>query len=86
MRPALHKLKTAVKHPATQLVTGIILLSTGIATACYEFMDAERNFRLGVHHGVALLGLIQVLGSIPELVDGLDRAFQAAEKKAPEDK
>lgn len=81
MKPALRTLKAVVDHPATQLVTGMILLISGLASAYYDFTSAEHRFRLGVHHGVLLWGLVQVLGSIPNLVEGIDQTIQAAEKK-----
>ena len=82
MKPLLRTLKTAIEHPATQLVTGTILLISGLASAYYDFTSAEHTFRLGVHHGVLLWGLVQVLGSIPNLVEGIDQTIQAAEKKS----
>jgi hypothetical protein len=80
MRRFLDGLKAFVKHPATQLVTGLVLLISGGWEIVLDFMSAEHSLRLGVHHGVALFGLIQILGSLPELVEGLDRAFGAVEK------
>ena len=81
MRRFLDGLKAFIKHPATQLVTGLVLLISGGWEIALDFMSAEHSFRLGVHHGVALFGLIQVLGSLPELVEGLDRAFRAVERR-----
>jgi hypothetical protein len=79
MKPALHKLRIFVKHPVTQMVTGLILLVSGGAEVLYDFLAAERSFALGAHHGVALFGLMQMLGSLPEIVDGIDRSFNAVE-------
>ena len=84
MRRLLDSLKSFVKHPGTQLATGLILLISGGWEVVLDFMSAERSFHLGVHHGVALFGLIQVLGSLPELVDGLSRSFEAIEKRRKE--
>jgi hypothetical protein len=81
MKRFLQKLKAVVKHPATQLVTGLILLISGGTEVVLDVLSAERSFHLGVHHGVALFGLIQMLGSLPELVEGLDQSFQAVEKQ-----
>src|SRR4029453_15216930 len=80
MKPWLRRLKAFAKHPATQLITGLILLISGGYEIVLDFMNAEHSLRLGVHHGVAVFGLIQVLGSLPELVEGLDRSFKAMEK------
>ena len=84
MKGFLGKLKAFVKHPATQLITGLILLISGGYEVVLDFMTAEHSLRLGVHHGVAVFGLIQVLGSLPELVEGLDRSFRAIEKREEE--
>jgi hypothetical protein len=80
MKASLRRLKAVIEHPATQLTTGMILLISGLATAYYEFSSTERTFRLGVHHGVFLWGLVQVLGSIPNLVEGVAQTVQVAEK------
>jgi hypothetical protein len=84
MKRFLDKLKAVVKHPTTQFVTGLILLVSGGTEVVLDFVSAEHSFRLGVHHGVALFGLIQMLGSLPELVDGLSRAFEGIEKRREE--
>ncbi|HZL91681.1 MAG TPA: hypothetical protein VFB96_25140 [Pirellulaceae bacterium] len=81
MRPALHKVKAVVEHPATRLATGAVLLASGLASAYYDLTSAERTFRWGVHHGVLLWGIVQMLGSLPDLVEGIDRTIQAAEHK-----
>ena len=47
----------------------------------FDFIDAEHKFRLGAHHGVALFGLIQMLGSLPDLVEGLDRSFEVIDQR-----
>jgi hypothetical protein len=82
MKRLLQALQRFVKHPATQLATGLILLVSGGWEVVLDFLSAEHSFRLGVHHGVALFGLIQILGSLPELVEGIDRSFEAIEKRA----
>lgn len=81
MKRSLHHLKSFIHNPLTELATGLILLISGLATAYYEFTDAEQTLRLGVHHGVALWALVQVLGSLPDLIDGIERSVQAMEKK-----
>jgi len=81
MHPFLLKVKAFAQHPLTQLVVGMILLISGLGQAIDDILHAEHSFRLGVHHGVALLGLVQVLGSLPSIVDGLDRYFRSVDKR-----
>ena len=80
MKRYLRSLKTFAEHPATQLVTGLILLFSGGSEVISEFMDAEKQFRLGAHHGIAIYGLIQVVGSIPNIVDGIAKSFGGIEQ------
>ncbi len=80
MKRFLRQLKAVVQHPTTQLVTGFILLISGGTEVVFDFIDAEHKFRLGAHHGVALFGLIQMLGSLPDVVEGLDRSFEVIDK------
>jgi len=84
MKQFLQKLKAVVKHPVTQLVTGLILLISGGWEVVLDFINAEHSLRLGTHHGVALFGLIQMLGSLPDLVGGLDQSFKVIEKRSEE--
>lgn len=74
------RLKAFVRHPGTQLFVGLVLLVSGITEVVYDFWDAEHAFRLGAHHGVALFGLAQVLGSLPDAIEGIDRAFEAVDQ------
>jgi hypothetical protein len=81
MKIFLARLKALVQHPGTQLVTGFILLVSGGTEVVFDFVDAEHKFRLGAHHGVALFGLIQMLGSLPDIVEGLDRSFEVIDER-----
>ena len=54
------------ENPFFNLVAGMIL----IITAGYECIDTLGEFKLGVHHGVAVFGLFQVLKSFPEMFHG----------------
>lgn len=80
MRLTLTRLRNFVKHPVTQLVTGLILLISGGTEVVYDFIDAEHILKLGAHHGVALFGLIQALGSLPDVIEGLDESFRAVDE------
>lgn len=81
MHTALRKLKAFVKHPVTQLATGLILMISSGWEVVLDFLNTEHSFRLGVHHGVALFGLCQVMGNLPDVVIGLDHSFEAMEKR-----
>jgi len=84
MKRFLQTLNAFVKHPVTQLVTGLILLISGGTEVVLDFINAEHSFRLGAHHGVAVFGLIQMLGSLPDLVGGLDQSVKVIENRRDE--
>jgi hypothetical protein len=81
MHPALTRLKSFISSPFTQFATGLILLISGCATAYYEFVEADHTLRIGVHHGVVIWAVVQVLGSLPDLIVGIDRSIEAMEKR-----
>lgn len=60
------------------------MLFSGAIEIWYDIESTEHSFRWGVHHGVAIFGLVQVLGSLPALIDGTDRAFTAIEERQNE--
>jgi len=80
MHRHLQRLKKYVHSPYTEFATGLILLVSGLASAYYDFVDADHTMRLGVHHGVILWSLVQVFGSLPDFIDGLERSVEAIEK------
>lgn len=81
MHPALARLRALISSPLTQFATGLILLFSGCATAYYELVQADQTVRFGVHHGIILWAAVQVLGSLPDLIDGIDRSIEAMEKR-----
>lgn len=81
MKRVLQWLRLIVQNPVTQLVTGLILLISGGSEVITELMEAQHSFRLGVHHGVALVGLIQSLGSLPDVVEGLEHSMRGVDKE-----
>lgn len=81
MRPSLRRLKSLIQSPVTTFLTGTILLVSGLTSIYDDFTSAEHTFRLGVHHGVALWAIVQVLGSLPDLIDGIERSVQLIEKR-----
>lgn len=81
MSRRLPRLRAVIASPYTQLITGVILLVSGCATTYYEFAEADHTFRLGVHHGIVIWAVVQILGSLPDLIDGIDRSIDAIERK-----
>ena len=56
-----------VENPYVNFITGLVLIFTS-GVEVFESLDEE--FKLGVHHGVFVFGILQVLRSLPEFIEG----------------
>jgi hypothetical protein len=72
--------KAVMDHPAIHLLVGLILILTGIVETYHSLTDESRAFRVAAHHGIMVLGLFQVLQSLPSIIEGLRKWLQALEK------
>ena len=67
----MQKLNSFAEHPGINLLVGLILLGTG-SYESWSALSAEiQQFNLGAYYGMMVLGLVQVLKAIPELVEGI---------------
>jgi hypothetical protein len=85
MRRLLSLLKAFVDHPTTRLLVGLALVLTGLTEICRDIIDESRQFRVGIHHGVFILGLAQTLSALPDVVLGIEKWLLAAETVKVED-
>ena len=72
-------IKGFVEHPVTRLVVGLILIVTSSVEAYDSFHNDLYRWRLRAHHGLLVLGFVNVLAAIPSLIEGLGHylAFRA---------
>ncbi len=75
----LNRLKTIVDHPVTHLLVGLALMTTGCMQIYDDLVGDSQQFRVGVHHGIVLLGVIQALSALPDVAHGIERWLMAAE-------
>jgi hypothetical protein len=73
------RLKIIVDHPVTHLLVGLALMTTGSMQIYDDLIGDSQQFRVGVHHGVVLLGVIQALSALPDVAHGIERWLMAAE-------
>jgi hypothetical protein len=66
-------LKRFVDHPLTKLVVGLILIASGLIEAYDTVLDDLHRLRVRVGHGVVILGIVNVLASLPEVIEGIER-------------
>jgi len=72
-------LKNFSENPWVNLISGLVLVYTS-GIEVFDSLDEE--FKAGVHHGVFLFGIIQLLRSLPEFVEGATRIREGKEKKS----
>ena len=65
-------LRRFVNHPVTQFVVGLILIASGLIEAYDTVLDDLHHLRVRVGHGVVILGLVNVLASLPGVIQGID--------------
>ena len=65
-------LKRFVDHPMTKLGVGLILIASGLIEAYDTVLDDLHHLRVRVGHGVVILGLVNVLASLPAVIEGIE--------------
>lgn len=75
----LKRLGRFVKHPATKLTVGLILVFTSGTEVVEDLMDDIPGIKIGAHHGLLVLGLLNAISSIPDMVEGLEKALESSE-------
>ena len=58
-----------------KFITGVVLLTSGIDEAFDTLFADLSALKLGAHHGVMMLGFVNVLSSLPDMLDGLVSTF-----------
>ena len=58
-----------------KFTTGVVLLTSGLDEAVETLFADLSALELGAHHGVMVLGFVNVLSSLPDMLDGLVGTF-----------
>jgi hypothetical protein len=74
-------LKRFVDHPVTKLVVGLILIVSGLIEAYDTVLDDLHHLRVRVGHGVVILGVVNVLASLPEVIAGIENWLNYLERR-----
>jgi len=77
MKAFLDRIRRFTDHPATRMATGLILVVSSIAEGYDTFFDDVQHFRLRAHHGLLIFGLVNMLRSMPDFIEGLESATEA---------
>lgn len=54
-----------------KFTTGVVLLTSGLDEAIDTLFTDLSSLELGAHHGVMMLGFVNVLSALPDMLDGL---------------
>ncbi|MBU3069646.1 hypothetical protein KOI40_07425 [Aestuariicella sp. G3-2] len=68
-------LNAIINSPYLNLFSALVLLTTSL----YETITKLDEFTLGVHHGVLVFSIIQLVKVVPEILEGLKQMNEANE-------
>jgi hypothetical protein len=68
-------IKSLAESSWLKFTTGIVLLTSGLDEAAETLFADISALELGAHHGVMVLGFVNVLSSLPDMLDGLTGTF-----------
>jgi hypothetical protein len=68
-------IRKVADSPWAKFTTGVVLLTSGLDEAIDTLFADLSALELGAHHGVILLGFVNVLSSLPDMLDGLVGTF-----------
>jgi hypothetical protein len=74
-----------VENPITIAVKGLMLVGIGLSQASKTLMHDIEHQQLRVGHGLMIIGLFNILESLPHIIDGLEaskRYLELKDKKA----
>ena len=78
-RKLIHLLAT---HPWVHIFLSVLALYAGVSEIWEAFRDEERSaWSLGAHHGVALLGLVNFLQALGNLLGSADQVDKALDRQ-----
>ena len=68
-------IKALAESTWLKFTTGIVLLTSGLDEAVETLFADISALELGAHHGVMVLGFVNILSSLPDMLDGLTGTF-----------
>ena len=66
-------------HPITKLSVGCVLFVTGFIEAYQDFYQEFSEFKVGAHHGIMVFGFVNMMSSIPDIIEGISFGSQYLE-------
>ena len=63
--------RALAESPWVKFTTGAVLLTSGLDEAIETLFADLSALKLGAHHGVMMLGFVNLLSALPDMLDGL---------------
>ena len=79
------RIKSLAESTWIKFTTGIVLLTSGLDEAVETLFSDISALELGAHHGVMVLGFVNILSSLPDMLDGLVDTFVADDDETVEE-
>ena len=76
-------IRSVTNSPWLKFTTGVVLLTSGLDEAMETLFADLSALEMGAHHGVMVLGFVNVLSSLPDMLDGLTGTFLCDEEDKP---
>lgn len=78
------RIRSFVQNPVTNLVKGVALLLIGLTDASQTIRGDMSHGGLRLGHGMIILGLFSILGSLPHFIDALDASARYLDRHGQE--
>jgi hypothetical protein len=75
-------IRNFVEHPVTNLCVGLLLFGSGFVEAYGTLYTDLTEMNIGAHHGLMLFGVMNVLASIPDIIEGAGSGARYLEHRA----
>lgn len=79
LRAISHGVRRLSASPWLKFLTGVVLLTSGLDEAIETLYADLSSLELGAHHGVMVLGFMNIFTSLPDMFDGLFATFLVEE-------
>lgn len=73
----MEALRRIVGHPLTQLGVALVLVVTSVIELSQTFVDDFYASRVRATHGLLVVGIWQLLRTLPDLVEGIERYLES---------
>ncbi len=77
----LKKLFSFFNLPSVKLITGIVLLVSGVLELSDSALEKLFGIDLRIHHGIIIFAITKVLGSVAEILEGSEKVSNARKEK-----